>query len=188
MNAPSRPPLILTDAQFEDMARKGAFAKVGRVELRRGMIEVMSPVYLNHSLILSRLFLVVATEVAAKLPGLVATTELSVKFGGGFQPVSDIVIWDETALQGALDGPLPGGAARLVIEVLESTLADDLGEKMQDYARAGLPEYWVVDVKGRIVFLHTKPDQDGYKERNVVRFGEALQSLTLPLELDTRSL
>ena len=43
MNAPVRPNLILTDAQCENMARCGAFAKVGRVELRGEMLTPRRP-------------------------------------------------------------------------------------------------------------------------------------------------
>ena len=36
-----------------------------------------------------------------------------------------------------------------MIEVADSSLADDLGAKLEQYARAGIPRYWVVDVVGR---------------------------------------
>jgi len=115
VNAPAptiRPPLRVTDAQYEDMARRGAFATVGRVELRRGVITPMSPAYMPPA----------------------------------GAPTADIVVFSPAAI-GDESGPLPGNAARLIVEVAAASLADDLGEKLVDYARFGLAEYWVADVR-----------------------------------------
>ncbi|MEM2445717.1 MAG: Uma2 family endonuclease [Candidatus Bathyarchaeia archaeon] len=43
----------------------------------------------------------------------------------------------------------------LVIEVIRpSTRTIDLVEKVQDYARVGIPEYWVVDAERGEVIIH----------------------------------
>jgi len=43
----------------------------------------------------------------------------------------------------------------LVIEVLSPSTRDvDLGEKRVEYARAGIPEYWVVDLEDRVIVVH----------------------------------
>lgn len=43
-------------------------------------------------------------------------------------------------------------APDLVGEVSDTTLAGDLDEKKQLYATLGIPEYWVIDVRGQRVF------------------------------------
>jgi Uma2 family endonuclease len=40
----------------------------------------------------------------------------------------------------------------LVAEIADTTLATDLDEKKQLYLALGIPEYWVIDVKGQQVF------------------------------------
>lgn len=51
--------------------------------------------------------------------------------------------------------PLPD----LVIEVSDTSLADDLGEKRLQYEDLGIPEYWVVNVQTRqILAFATAPD------------------------------
>lgn len=73
----------------------------------------------------------------------------------------------------------------LLVEVANETLARDLGSKMIDYAAAGIPHYWVADVNARVVHVMAEPAEDGYRSRQVVRFGEPLkmpdagQSLTI---------
>lgn len=53
------------------------------------------------------------------------------------------------------------GEALLVIEVAESSLRFDLGEKARRYAAAGYPEYWVIDCVARVLVRHTEPAPDG---------------------------
>ncbi len=45
----------------------------------------------------------------------------------------------------------------LVVEVADSTLRRDLGAKAHRYARAGIVEYWVVDVEGQRVVVYRQP-------------------------------
>jgi Uma2 family endonuclease len=49
----------------------------------------------------------------------------------------------------------------LVIEVADTSLAGDLGDRAELYAENGIPEYWVVDLVGHVVHVHTSPRADG---------------------------
>ncbi|MGI8623688.1 MAG: Uma2 family endonuclease [Solirubrobacteraceae bacterium] len=51
--------------------------------------------------------------------------------------------------------------APLVIEVANTSLARD-HEKAADYARAGVAEYWIVDVVAKTVIVHCHPSGDAY--------------------------
>jgi len=57
--------------------------------------------------------------------------------------------------------PLPQETL-LVIEVSGSTLDDDLGEMALLYSKAGIREYWVVDVQNEAVIVHLDPSDRGY--------------------------
>lgn len=107
------------------------------------------------------------------------TDEVTIRFGGGFQPTVDIVIWAPEGDAAALDGPVPGALVKLVVEVSDATIGDDLGDKLAAYARAGVPEYWVVDVKARVIFRHSEPADGHYRGRKAVSFGEPVASFTL---------
>lgn len=114
--------------------------------------------------------------------------EVSIRFGGGFQPTADLVVWDPAGVAAGYDGPIPGQTVRLVIEVAVASLADDLGQKLLDYAQAGLAEYWVADVAARVIHRCVEPYGEGYRRRDVIRFGEPLSALTLPLSIPTGAL
>jgi Uma2 family endonuclease len=64
---------------------------------------------------------------------------------------------------------------RLVAEVADVTLAFDLSTKASLYARAGIPEYWVLDLVGRSFIVHHSPEAGRYG--SVVRYA-AQESVT----------
>ena len=53
----------------------------------------------------------------------------------------------------------------LLVEVAETTLTRDQGEKLAAYARGGIPVYWIVNLVDRQVELYTGPGLDGYSSR-----------------------
>ena len=94
------------------------------------------------------------------------------------EPEPDITILNRPA--GELGrNPMPEDIA-LLIEVSNTTLDHDLGAKAQLYARAGIPEYWLVDIKGRRIHQHREPQPEGYASLRVVGSGEVLSPLARP--------
>jgi Uma2 family endonuclease len=71
----------------------------------------------------------------------------------------------------------------LVIEVSESTLATDRGTKRRVYARAGVPEYWIVNLVDRRIEVYTQPsgpaDTPAYASQHDYQAGEEV-----PVRLD----
>ena len=55
-----------------------------------------------------------------------------------------------------------GGDCLLVIEVSDSTLGRDLF-KADAYASGGVPQYWIVDLAGGRLIVHSQPTADGYR-------------------------
>lgn len=50
----------------------------------------------------------------------------------------------------------------LIVEVSDTSLALDTTRKAALYARAGIKDYWVLDVKGRRILVHRDPIGDVY--------------------------
>lgn len=61
--------------------------------------------------------------------------------------------------------------ALLVIEVAQTSQGRDR-EKIADYARAGVLEYWIVDLVDEVVHVHTEPADDVYRTVVAHRRGE----------------
>jgi Uma2 family endonuclease len=51
----------------------------------------------------------------------------------------------------------------LVGEISDTTLANDLDEQKHSYASLGIPEYWVVDVRGQRVFAFLLQENGEYQ-------------------------
>lgn len=59
---------------------------------------------------------------------------------------------------------------RLLIEVSDTTLVYDLGDKMRMYAAENVVEYWVIDIPHRSLIVHLDPATGRY--RSVQTFAE----------------
>jgi Uma2 family endonuclease len=70
--------------------------------------------------------------------------------------------------------------ALLIIELAESSLKKDLGLKAKLYARAGIADYWVVDLTERTIVVHRDPKAGRYT--HVQRFDRSadVQALLVP--------
>ena len=95
------------------------------------------------------------------------------------EPEPDITLLHRPASQLG-NNPMPGDIA-LIVEVSDSTLDHDLGPKAQLYARAGIPEYWVIDVKGCRIYQHREPSAEGYASLRVVASADTLSPLAQPI-------
>ncbi len=172
MNQPvilRRPETAFTARDFIQMVEAGAFADL-RAELVEGVIEKMTPAYLDHGRSHSGLII-----------------QLSEAYSGTrYQLAADLIIRIDEATVRAIDiavtiPELPGNRAAtgaeliLAVEIADTTLARDLGEKRADYARAEVPAYWVVDVRGRVVHAMSEPVGADYAKSELVRFGESLR-------------
>ena len=77
----------------------------------------------------------------------------------------------------------------LVVEVSDSTLGYDRSRKLRMYARAGIVEYWIVNLIDRQIEIYTQPDaaaaEPNFGSRVVRKAGEPI---TLPAALGGASI
>lgn len=67
-----------------------------------------------------------------------------------------------------------------MIEVAETSLRYDREVKAPLYARAGIVEYWLVDLTGAAVTCHASPLDGSFREVTVHRPGESVSPRSLP--------
>jgi Uma2 family endonuclease len=70
--------------------------------------------------------------------------------------------------------------AELVIEAADSSLSFDTNEKRLLYARAGIREYWVVDVNGRRLLVYRDPQAGDYAAQQALGPADAVSPLAAP--------
>jgi Uma2 family endonuclease len=86
------------------------------------------------------------------------------------EPVPDLIVLKRESRIFRSRSPQPSDLD-LVVEVSDTSLAFDLSVKARIYGRAGIKDYWVLDVEGRRLIVHRDPTPVAY--RSVVAFGEA---------------
>jgi len=153
----------------------GAFEAYGKTELLDGEVVYMNAQHRPHARIKSRLFRLIADALDGLGGGLEALVEGSVSMPPYNVPEPDIAVTAEPDGEGLI----PLASLRLVIEVADSTLRNDLGRKKRIYAREGVPEYWVVDVRGDVIRQMWSPAGQDYAEQRDVAFGDALSAVTI---------
>lgn len=68
----------------------------------------------------------------------------------------------------------------LIIEVADTRLEYDLGEKCQLYAQAGIREYWVVSVRRKEIHVFRSPTKKGYRNSRTFSLRDTVSPLSIP--------
>ncbi len=165
----------LVDGERLDRAtfheRYAAMPESTRAELIGGVVYMASPLGMSHGR--SNVPVIVWLSYYSELtPGTDVLDNASVFFEDYGEPQPDVVlrILPENGGRTRDEGKYYAEGPELIVEVSDSTLKKDLGPKLADYERAGVPEYivlgidppavrWHVRVDGRLV--EVGPDGDG---------------------------
>jgi Uma2 family endonuclease len=78
-------------------------------------------------------------------------------------PEPDVAVLREWKMEHQSRHPR-GDEMLLVIEVSDTTVAFDRSRRAALYAGAGVPEYWVFDLNGRMLVVHREPDGTQYRQ------------------------
>ncbi|MDB5457554.1 MAG: hypothetical protein JWP92_3139 [Caulobacter sp.] len=156
---------------FERMAKAGMFARVDdRVELIEGRIHEMAPISLDHGEIAGATLIGLANRLKAAGFGREAfkvITHATLKIGKRSAPEPDVfVVRPATGKYAEADD------AVLVVEVSISTGKNDLTTKSRLYARAGVPEFWMIEPEYRRLRVFRDPQADGSWASMVVLEGD----------------
>jgi Uma2 family endonuclease len=85
------------------------------------------------------------------------------------EPEPDLIVL-KPGIWSSLTGNPDASDLLLAVEVSDSSLAFDLTVKAALYARAGIVEYWVLDVNARRLIVHRQPENGRYQ--SVVSYDE----------------
>ena len=167
-------------AEYARLVNLGVFEGEA-LELIDGQLVVAEPQGAYHASAIS------AAEYAFRAalpPGWIVRTQMPVSLDDLSEPEPDLVV---------VEGP-PGDYRHahprrpaVVVEVAESSLEFDREQKGSLYARAGIEDYWIVNLIDRVLEVHRDPEPDGlaphgWRYRAVVRLtsGAIVGPLLLP--------
>ena len=157
--------------EYRRMGEAGIFGEDDRVELVDGEVVEMTPIGWRHVRAVNQL-----TDVLADLRdtgpyALSVQNPLILDEHGEHQPDLALIRRD------APEGRVPAAQdALLVMEVADTPLRYDREVKLPLYARAGILEAWLVDLRNNHVEVHSDPSPEGYRTVRLVRGNEGIPS------------
>lgn len=166
------------------MAETGVLSPEEGVELIRGVVREVSPKNRSHVIATRRVFNILVRSLEGRAS--VYKEDPLVLNQLDSEPEPDVLVCsnpDFEAYGTELTTPL------LVVEVAESTLPGDLGDKATLYAEAGIPEYWVLNLVDRVLVVFREPREGSYRLRSTSQPGARVTPMSWPdVEVDVASL
>jgi Uma2 family endonuclease len=157
--------------EYHRMGEAGIFSEDDRVELLAREIVDMSPIGPLHAGTVRRLTALFSAQLGTEV--LVWVQNPLLLRSEDSEPQPDV----------ALLRPRPDFYTRshpeaqdvfLVIEVADTSVVTDREVKLPIYARAGVPEAWLLDLVTQRLEVHRQPTPDGYQDVRSLQRGESV--------------
>lgn len=167
---------LFTVDEYHRMSDKGILLPDERTELLEGEIILMAAKNPPHSAITKR----TSDYLADLLKGLAdIRVQEPVRLNSHSEPEPDIAVVRIDDRSYFDRHPTPQDVF-LLIEVADATLNYDRKKKAAAYARAGIVDYWVIDVRNEQVHTFREPASKTYQQVVVVSKNEDLCVLAFP--------
>ena len=144
------------------MARAGILKEDDRVELLDGEIVEMNPIGSRHAACINRLVALCRRELD---PEIMISVQNPLRLDEKSEPIPDLMFLRKRDDYYSRSHPEPGDVL-LIIEVAETSLESDRSVKIPLYARAYVPEVWLIDVCTERLEVYRNPSPQGYTEVN----------------------
>jgi Uma2 family endonuclease len=163
--------------EYEQMIEAGVFKEDSRLELIRGEILEMTPIGFDHEMCVARLTQLLILRAGAG--AVVWPQNNSIRLLGNSRPQPDFALLKVRADFSA-EKPPTAEDVLLVVEVANTSLNYDRSTKAPLYAEAGIPEYWIVNLREGVIEVYTEPANGAYRQTKTAKRGDAL---ALPTEI-----
>ena len=163
-------------AEYEQMVETGIFDEDDRLELIEGDIVAMSPIGTPHAACVRRL-----TRVLSRMLGerCQISVQCPMAIPDWSEPNPDVALLAPRADDYASAHPLPRHV-RVLIEVADTSLAYDTNVKAPLYAKAGIREYWIVDLNAKQIVVYTRPRAGRFASVASYGLGDRFTSRRVP--------
>ncbi len=163
-----------TRQQYEEMVLHDIFQPGERVELVDGLIIDMSPQKSFHA---STVCLVAEALQALFGAGHHIRVQMPLALGGNSEPEPDVAVVPGKTRDYVNAHPT---TATLVVAVADTTLRLDRKAKQAVYARNGIAEYWIVNLKNNTLEVYREPQGDHYQAQTLLNSADSVYPLAAP--------
>jgi Uma2 family endonuclease len=161
-------PRPFTVVEYYRMADLGILGPEERLELLDGRLIVMPPIGPPHAYDVMRLTALFSASVGDLA---LVSVQLPIHLSEISEPQPDLMLLVPPMERYQRVHPRPSDVL-LLVEIAVTSLAYDQAQKLQAYARAGVYEYWIVDLVHQQVEVHTGPQGEAYHGNQIARRGE----------------
>jgi Uma2 family endonuclease len=161
---------------FYRMGEVGILPPEARVELIDGEVIKMAPIGSGHSGSVEYLGHRLRQGIG---DAAFVRTQNPIRLGLRLEPEPDLSIVRPRADFYRRGHPTPSDVF-LVVEVADSTLTYDRDTKGPRYARAGIIEYWIVDLANDRLLVHRGPADGAYQSVEILTREDAVCPLDFP--------
>lgn len=162
--------------EYEKMIESGVFDHNRRIELIRGELREMSPIGIPHEYAVDEF-----TEWSFKNAPLDEVRIRNQESLGlaALQSVPEPDVTWVKRLDYSQRRPTASDVL-LVVEVSDSSLAYDRGEKAALYADAGITDYWIVNIRDRCIEVRRQPAGKSFEDIRIYNTSETVSPLYFP--------
>jgi len=169
-----------TRKEYYRAAELGLFRPDERLELLDGeILQKMSPQKPPHATVVE---LAARAVTVAFGPDYYVRHQLPLILNPKSEPEPDVLVVPGSPSDYASSHPTAADV-RLVIEVSDTTLRLDRERKQTAYARAGIPEYWILNLPGRRLEVYRDPSGARYRSITFYTDQEEIAPLAAPQSL-----
>jgi Uma2 family endonuclease len=167
---------FFTVAEYERMGEAGIFKEGDRVELIAGEIVEMSPIGMRHASCVARLTQLLGQALQGRA---IVWVQNPVRLDDFSEPQPDVAVLKPRADFYGQALPTPDDVL-LLIEVSDTTLEYDRQIKVPLYARALVPEVWIVNLAGERIETYAELEGDAYRMTGQAVRSEEIQAHDIP--------
>ena len=167
---------FFTVDEYYRMAEVGLLSEDDRVELIEGEIVEMSPIGSMHAGTVSRSNAFLNRKLG---DAVIVSVQNPIRISDFSEPEPDLALLKPRKDFYTKAHPTAEDVL-VVIEVADTSLNYDRNVKLPLYARAGIPEAWLMVLPKDIIEVHSQPENGKYKKIQRLRRGKTLVSSTLP--------
>ncbi|RFM25221.1 MAG: Uma2 family endonuclease [Candidatus Thermochlorobacter aerophilum] len=166
----------ITVKEYDQMYEAGIFQPDERLELINGEIVKMPPMNAPHIAYVAILTELLVKKLAQRA---IIFTQLPIVLNDDSEPEPDISVlkWKKDRY---FSGKPTAREVYLLIEVASASLVYDREVKLPLYARARIPEVWILKVQDQQLEVYRHPKDGSYAEQRLLQPSDKIAPLAFP--------